>query len=127
VKHGAYILEDGGKDVVLIGTGSEVELVLKAAEVLKSEGIGATVVSMPSFKIFEEQRDAYKASIFPEATPKIAVEAGSTMGWWKYVGHNGGIIGVDKFGASAPGPTVMEKYGVTTEAIVALAKKLLKK
>jgi transketolase len=127
VKHGAYVLDDSGKDIILIGTGSEVELVLKAAEVLKAEGIGATVVSMPSFKIFEEQDEAYKASIFPESTPKIAVEAGSTMGWWKYVGHNGGIIGVDKFGASAPGPTVMQHYGVTVEATVALAKKLLKK
>ncbi|MBB5059251.1 transketolase [Granulicella aggregans] len=127
VKHGAYALDDSGKDIILIGTGSEVELVMKAAEVLKAEGIGATVISMPSFKIYEEQDAAYKTALMPEATPKIAVEAGSTMGWWKYVGHNGGIIGVDKFGASAPGPTVMEHYGVTVEAIVALAKKLLKK
>jgi transketolase len=127
VKRGAYVLDELGKDVILIGTGSEVELVLKAAAVLKGEGIGATVISMPSFKIFEEQDEAYKAALLPEGTPKIAIEAGSTMGWWKYVGHNGGIIGVDKFGASAPGPTVMEHYGITSEAVVALAKKLLKK
>jgi transketolase len=124
---GAYYLDDSGKDIILIGTGSEVELVLKAAEELKKDGISASVVSMPSFKIFEEQDDAYKARIFPEATPKLAVEAGSTMGWWKYVGHNGGIIGVDKFGASAPGPIVCEKYGISVANVVAHAKKLVKK
>jgi transketolase len=127
VKHGAYYLDDSGKDIILIATGSEVELVLKAAEALKAEGIAASVISMPSFKIFEEQDDAYKAALLPESTPKIAVEAGSTMGWWKYVGHNGGIIGVDKFGASAPGPKVLEEYGFTVPHIVKLAKKLLKK
>ena len=127
VRKGAYFLDDSGKDIILIATGSEVELVMKAAETLKAEGIGASVISMPSFKILEEQDEAYKKSLFPEATPKIAVEAGCTMGWWKYVGHNGGIIGVDKFGASAPGPKVMEEYGITAEAIVKLAKKLLKK
>ena len=127
VKHGAYALDDSGKDIILIGTGSEVELVMKGAEALKKEGINATVISMPSFKIYEEQDDAYKAKLMPEDTPKIAVEAGATMGWWKYVGHNGGIIGVDKFGASAPGPKVLEEYGFTVEHIVKLAKKLLKK
>ena len=127
VKHGAYALDDSGKDIILIATGSEVELVMRAAEALKKEGIGATVISMPSFKIFDEQDDAYKSALMPEGTPKIAVEAGSTMGWWKYVGHNGGIIGVDKFGASAPGPKVLEEYGFTVEHIVELTKKLLKK
>ena len=127
VKHGAYALDASGKDIILIATGSEVELVMRAAEALKKEGIGATVISMPSFKIFDEQDDAYKSALMPEGTPKIAVEAGSTMGWWKYVGHNGGIIGVDKFGASAPGPKVLEEYGFTVEHIVELTKKLLKK
>ncbi|NYF79134.1 transketolase [Granulicella arctica] len=127
VKHGAYALDDSGKDIILIATGSEVELVLKAAEVLKTEGIHASVVSMPSFRIFDEQDEAYKAKLLPEGTPKLAVEAGATMGWWKYVGHNGGIIGVDRFGASAPGPLVMEKLGVSVPHIVELAKKLVKK
>jgi transketolase len=127
VSKGAYALDDSGKDIILIATGSEVELVLKAAEELKSAGIAASVVSMPSFKIFEEQDAAYKSSLFPEDIPKLAVEAGSTMGWWKYVGHNGGIIGVDKFGASAPGPKVMEEYGISVSNIVATAKKLVKK
>ena len=127
VKHGAYALDESGKDIILIATGSEVELIMKAAAELKAAGIGATVVSMPSFRIFDEQDEAYKANLFPEGTPKLAVEAGATMGWWKYVGHNGGIIGVDRFGGSAPGPIVMEKLGVSVAHIVEYAKKLVKK
>jgi transketolase len=127
VKHGAYALDDSGKDIILIATGSEVELIMKAAAELKAAGINATVVSMPSFRIFDEQDEAYKAKLLPEATPKLAVEAGATMGWWKYVGHNGGIIGVDRFGASAPGPIVMEKLGISVAHIVEYAKKLVKK
>jgi transketolase len=127
VKRGAYALDESGKDIILIATGSEVELIMKAAAELKAAGIGATVVSMPSFRIFDEQDEAYKAKLLPESTPKLAVEAGATMGWWKYVGHNGGIIGVDRFGASAPGPIVMEKLGVSVAHIVELAKKLVKK
>jgi transketolase len=127
VRKGAYILESYGKDVVLVGTGSEVTTVLEAAEKLKAEGINATVVSMPSFKIFEEQSAEYKDSIFPHGVPKISVEAGATMGWWKYIGREGIAIGVDKFGASAPGPTVMEKYGISVAHVVESAKKLVKK
>ena len=85
-RKGAYVLEAYGKDVVLVGTGSEVTTVLQAADELKAAGILATVVSMPSFKIFEEQDEAYKMSIFPHGVPKVACEAGATMGWWKYVG-----------------------------------------
>jgi transketolase len=123
-RKGAYVLEAYGKDIVLVGTGSEVEVVLKAAEELKAAGILATVVSMPSFKIFEEQSDEYKASIFPLGTPTISVEAGATMGWWKYVGRTGVAIGVDRFGASAPGPLVLEKLGISVENVVKHAKKL---
>ena len=82
---------------------------------------------MPSFKLFEEQEESYKQEIFPESTPKIAVEAGATMGWYKYVGHNGGVIGLDRFGASAPGPIALDKLGINVNAIVELAKKLVKK
>ncbi len=124
-KHGAYALDDSGKDVILIATGSEVSLIIKAAEELKKGGINATVVSMPSFAVFEEQDQAYKDQLFPEGTPKIAVEAGATMGWWKYVGHNGGIIGLDRFGASAPGPIALDKLGINVHAVVELAKKLV--
>jgi transketolase len=126
VRKGAYVLEEFGKDIVLVGTGSEVEIVLKAGEELKAAGILATVISMPSFKIFEEQSEEYKASIFPHGVPKISVEAGATMGWWKYIGREGVAIGVDKFGASAPGPIVMEKYGISVANVVEHAKKLVK-
>ncbi|HEY2039932.1 MAG TPA: transketolase C-terminal domain-containing protein, partial [Edaphobacter sp.] len=127
VKKGAYVLEDLGKDIILVATGSEVSLVLKAAEELKAAGIGATVVSMPSFKLFDEQDETYRASIFPENTPKLAVEAGATMGWYKYIGHNGAVIGIDRFGASAPGPIAMEKLGISVPHVIEVAKKLVKK
>ncbi len=127
VKHGAYALDDSGKDIILIATGSEVSVALEAAGKLKAEGIGASVVSMPSFKIYDEQDEAYKAKLMPEGTPKLAIEAGATMGWWKYVGHNGGIIGVDRFGASAPGNIVLEKLGINVANVVEHAKKLVKK
>jgi transketolase len=126
-KKGAYALEDSGKDIILIATGSEVSLIMKAAEELKAAGINATVVSMPSFKLFDEQDAAYKAALFPENTPKLAVEAGATMGWYKYIGHNGAVIGLDRFGASAPGPIALEKLGISVAHIVEQAKKLVKK
>jgi transketolase len=127
VRKGAYALDDSGKDIILIATGSEVQLILKAAEELKAAGIGATVVSMPSFRLFEEQDEAYRTSLFPEKTPKLAVEAGATMGWYKYVGHNGGVIGIDRFGASAPGKIALDKLGINVPNIVEHAKKLVKK
>ncbi len=127
VKKGAYALDNSGKDIILIATGSEVSLVLKAAEELKAAGINASVVSMPSFRVYDEQADAYKASLLPENTPKLAVEAGATMGWYKYVGHNGAVIGLDRFGASAPGPIALEKLGISVANIVEHAKKLVKK
>jgi transketolase len=127
VRKGAYVLEAHGKDLVIVATGSEVEIALKAGEDLKAAGILATVVSMPSFKLFEEQDEAYKASIFPHGVPKISIEAGATMGWWRYIGRDGVAIGVDKFGASAPGPIVMEKYGISVANVVEHAKKLVKK
>ncbi len=124
---GAYVLEQYGNDIVLVATGSEVETVLKAALELKDAGINATVVSMPSFKIFEEQDEEYKLSIFPHGVPKISVEAGATMGWWKYIGRDGVAIGIDRFGASAPGPIVLEKLGVSVGHVVEAAKKLVSK
>jgi transketolase len=127
VKKGAYALDNSGKDIILIATGSEVSVIVKAAEELKAAGINASVVSMPSFKIFDEQDEAYKASLFPEATPKLAIEAGATMGWYKYVGHNGAVIGIDRFGASAPGPIALEKLGISVAHVVEQAKKLVKK
>ena len=124
---GAYVLESYGKDVVLVGTGSEVKVVLAAADELKAAGILATVISMPSFKIFEEQDEAYKMSIFPHGVAKISVEAGATMGWWKYVGRDGAAIGIDRFGASAPGGIALEKLGISVANVVEHAKRLVKK
>ena len=126
---GAYSMtpEVTKPDVILIGTGSEVTTCMKAAAELKGAGIVARVVSMPSFRIFEEQPAEYKAALLPEATPKISVEAGATMGWWKYIGHNGAAIGIDRFGASAPGPIALDKLGINVAHVVEAAKGLVKK
>jgi transketolase len=126
-RKGAYVLEQFGKDIVLVATGSEVSVIMEAALKLKDAGINSTVVSMPSFKIFEEQSEEYKISIFPHGVPKISVEAGATMGWWKYIGRDGVAIGIDRFGASAPGPIVLEKLGISVANVVDHAKKLVKK
>jgi transketolase len=128
VPKGAYAIgEVASPDVILIGTGSEVTTCLQAAAELKNAGIAARVVSMPSFKIFDEQTAEYKASLLPEATPKVSVEAGATMGWWKYVGHNGAVIGIDRFGASAPGKIALDKLGINVAHVVETAKGLVKK
>ena len=124
---GAYVLDSYGKDVIVVATGSEVMIAQAAAEELKGAGIMATVVSMPSFKIFEEQSDEYKMSIFPHGVPKISIEAGATMGWWKYIGRDGVAIGLDRFGASAPGKIALDKLGINQAAVVNAAKKLVKK
>jgi transketolase len=127
VSKGAYVLEDVAKpQVVLIGAGSEVWPVLAAAKLLAAEGVQARVVSFPSWKIFEEQTPEYKASVLPAGVPRLAVEAGSTLGWWKYAGLDGDVIGLDRFGASAPGPKVMAELGFSPENIAARAKKLVK-
>jgi transketolase len=130
VSKGAYVLEDASNpskpQVVLIGTGAEVWPVLEAAKLLAAGGIRARVVSFPSWRIFEEQTAAYKASVLPAGVPKLAVEAGATLGWWKYVGLDGDVIGLDRFGASAPGPIAMKELGFSAENVAARAKKLVK-
>ena len=126
-RKGAYVLEQFGKDVIIVATGSEVEVAMKAANDLKGAGINATVISMPSWKIFEEQSEDYKMSLFPHGVPKISIEAGATLGWYKYIGRDGIAIGVDRFGASAPGPIVLEKLGISAAHVVEAAKKLVKK
>jgi transketolase len=126
VSKGAYVLEDAANpQVVLIGTGSEVWLALGAAKLLAAEGIRARVVSMPSWRLFEEQSAAYKAGVLPTGVPTLAVEAGATLGWWKYAGSGGDVVGLDRFGASAPGPKVMAELGFTAENVAARARKLL--
>jgi transketolase len=127
VSKGAYVLADAeDPQVVLIGTGSEVSAAEEAAKLLAGEGIRVRVVSMPSWKIFEEQSAEYKASVLPASVPKLAVEAGASLGWWKYVGLDGDVVGLDRFGASAPGPLVLEKLGFGAANIAARAKKLVK-
>ena len=130
VSKGAYILQEAVKpskpQVVLIGAGSEVWPCLEAAKLLAGDGIRAQVVSFPSWKIFEEQTAEYKSSVLPAGVPKLAVEAGATLGWWKYVGLDGDVIGLDRFGASAPGPKVMAELGFSAANIAARAKKLVK-
>jgi transketolase len=99
---------------------------VEAAKLLAAEGIAARVVSFPSWKIFEEQTPEYKASVLPVGVPRLAVEAGSTLGWWKYAGLDGDVIGLDRFGASAPGPKVLAELGFSAENVAAHAKKLVK-
>jgi len=127
VSKGAYVLEDAANaKVILIATGSEVSVALGVQKLLAAEGIGARVVSMPSWKIFEEQAAEYKASVLPAGVPRLAIEAGATLGWWKYVGLDGDVVGLDRFGASAPGPIVMRELGFSAENVAARAKKLVK-
>ena len=128
VAKGAYIITDceGTPDVILIGTGGELYLCDKAAAVLKEAGIKARVVSMPCWELFEEQSAEYKESVLPKAVKKrLAVEAGSTMGWHRYITDEGDVLGVDTFGASAPGGVILEKFGFTVDNVVAKAKALL--
>lgn len=128
LEKGAYILSDvENAQLILIATGSEVSLAVKAQAALKEEGIAAKVVSMPSWELFEKQDAAYKESVFPKALRKrISIEAGSPMGWHKYVTDEGDVVGISKFGESAPGDVVMKEYGFTVENVVNKAKELLK-
>ncbi|MCJ8283163.1 MAG: transketolase, partial [Rivularia sp. ALOHA_DT_140] len=123
---GAYTLVDcdGTPDLILIGTGSEVQLCVGAAE--KLSGKKVRVVSMPSWELFEAQDEAYKESVLPKAvTKRVSVEAAASFGWHKYVGVDGATVSIDRFGASAPGGTVMEKFGFNVDNVVATAKKVL--
>ncbi|HZP03997.1 MAG TPA: transketolase [Terracidiphilus sp.] len=127
VSKGAYVLEDAANPkVILIGTGAEVWPCIDAKKQLDAEGISARVVSFPSWEIFDEQSVEYKASVLLPGVPKLAVEAGSPIGWWKYVGSNGDVIGLDRFGASAPGPIALKKLGFSAENVAARAKALVK-
>ncbi|MBI4780346.1 MAG: transketolase [Oscillatoriophycideae cyanobacterium NC_groundwater_1537_Pr4_S-0.65um_50_18] len=128
VAKGAYIVvdADGTPDIILIGTGSELSLCVKAAETLASEGKKVRVVSMPSWELFEEQDAAYRESVLPKAvTKRLSVEAGSSFGWAKYVGTEGDCVSIDRFGASAPGGVCLEKFGFTVDNVLAKAKALL--
>ena len=129
LRRGAYVLADavgGTPDLVLIGTGSEVALVLAAQAELARAGVRTRVVSMPSWELFEAEPPEYRDAVLPPAgTRRLAVEAGATLGWERWVGAGGAVIGLDRFGASAPGEVVLRELGFTTERVVARARALL--
>ncbi|HIP87105.1 MAG TPA: transketolase [Anaerolineales bacterium] len=129
LERGAYVLRDapeGRPDIILIGTGSEVHLALAAQEALAERGIRARVVSMPSWELFDAQPPEYRAQVLPPDVPaRLAVEAAVPMGWERYVGPQGAVMGLDRFGASAPYKVLMEKFGFTPKAVVERALRLL--
>jgi transketolase len=129
VAQGGYVLWESCHDpeIVLIATGSEVAPTLEAGEALAGEGTRVRVVSMPCIELFEAQSADYRDSVLPQSvTARLAVEAGVPLSWWKWVGSGGDVLGIDRFGASAPGATVLEKLGFTPESIAARARSLLK-
>jgi transketolase len=131
VAKGAYVLadaDDGKPDVILMASGSEVHLCMEAYEKLKTEGVKARVVSMPSWELFEQQDAAYKESVFPASvTARVSVEMASVFGWERYVGAKGKILGMRTFGASAPIKALVKKFGFETDNVVAAAKEVLGK
>jgi transketolase len=120
IKKGGYIISPakGAARAVLIATGSEVELALKAQETLAQQEIHVNVVSMPSTNVFDRQDKAYKDSVLPKGLPRIVIEAGVTDGWWKYVGGEGAVIGLDRFGESAPAGQLFKEFGFTVANVV---------
>jgi transketolase len=126
VAKGAYLLlDEPDPDIVLVATGSEVHLALEAAGTLAKSGTRARVVSMPSWELFAKQPVEYRESVLPLNVPTLAIEAGATLGWYKWVGRTGDVIGLDHFGASAPGEVVMEKMGFNVTNVVQRAQLLL--
>lgn len=125
---GAYILaqaNDGEPDIVLIGTGSEVSLALNAGQELAKQGVNAQVVSMPSWELFAAQSASYRQAVLPPDVPRLAIEAGATLCWPRYIGDDGAVIGLDRFGASAPYEEIFEAFGFTVENAVRKATELL--
>ncbi len=120
---GAYVLRDAkAPKAIIIATGTELDLALKAHDALAKEGIATRVVSMPCTQLFDQQTAAYKASVLPAGVRRIAIEAGITDFWYKYVGLDGKVIGIDSFGESAPAPAVYQHFGITVEALVEAVK-----
>jgi transketolase len=128
LEQGAYVLAktDGdAPDIVLIATGSEVHLALEARESLIAEGIDAQVVSMPSWELFDAQPEEYRAAVLPSGVPRLAIEAGVTMGWSRYLDKKGAVIGLNRFGASAPYKILFEQLGFSVENVVKNAQALV--
>jgi transketolase len=129
VPRGAYVLADSDSnrpDVVLIATGSEVAVAIAARDLLAERGVSARVVSMPSWELFDEQPQSYRDEVLPPTVrARLSIEAGSPQGWRNYVGDVGDVVGIDRFGASAPGKVVLEKFGFTAEAVAERAAALV--
>src|SRR5690606_7167234 len=118
----------GLPEIILIGTGSEVQHVASAAEQLQADGVRARAVSMPSWELFDEQPEAYREEVLPRAAARrMAVEAGAAIGWERYVGLDGDVVGLTRFGASAPGVLNMEKFGFSAAHVVDRARRLLER
>jgi transketolase len=129
---GAYILleapGEGEPQVILMASGSEVHVAVAAAQALLAEGVRARVVSMPCWELFEAQPLAYRQQVLPpQIRARVAIEAGATLAWGRYVGLDGVVIGLDRFGASAPAKVLFEQFGLTAEAVVTAVRKLLAK
>jgi transketolase len=128
IRRGGYVLKDAANaEAVLIATGSEVELAVKAADQLAAQGVPVRVVSMPSTDVFDRQDAAYKADVLPKGLPRVAVEAGVTGFWYKYVGLEGAVVGIDTFGESAPAGVLFKHFGFTAERVVDAVKSVLAK
>jgi len=131
LQQGAYVLADllkGNPDLLLIASGSEVHIAIEAAKTLGQKGIPCRIVSMPSRELFDKQPESYRQHVIaPEIKARIAIEAGRTQGWWRYVGEKGDVVGIEHFGASAPYKVLYEKFGVTADRVVEKALKLLGK
>ena len=129
LRRGAYVLSDaanGRPALILIASGSEVGLILAAAERLRGEGVAVRCVSMPSWDLFEAQSQSYRDTVLPpEVTARLAVELGVAQGWHRYTGERGDMLGIDRFGASAPAEVLLEKYGFTVDNVLLRARKLL--
>jgi transketolase len=124
-KGGYVLLDHEDPAVVLIGTGSEVDLALQAQAALAEQGIASRVVSMPCVELYQEQDSAYKASVLPPGIPRVSIEAGITFGWSEVVGSTGASVGIDRFGASAPGDVVADKLGMNVDNVVATVRSVL--
>jgi transketolase len=127
IRKGGYVLSEaaGEPQAVILATGSEVALAIAAQQTLAEQGVAVRVVSMPSTNVFDRQDAAYKASVLPASLPRVAVEAGTTDGWYKYVGLEGRVIGIDRFGESAPAGELFKYFGITADAVVQAVKSVL--
>jgi transketolase len=126
IQRGGYVLYNGDAEPALtfIATGSEVQLALGAAQALEAEGAAVRVVCMPCVEAFEAQPGDYRAHVLPPGGARLVVEAGATGGWWRYAGDRGGVVGIDRFGHSAPAKDLFEHFGFTVPAVVAAARRL---